>query len=75
MSPHKPPGRCSNQGHPDQEYPMSPDRPFPDDDYHQHFPDAEGDYMVLLMAVAALVPAPPDVADEPVLVRADGDVW
>jgi hypothetical protein len=50
-------------------------RSFPADDYHLHFPDAEGDYMVLLMEIAALVPVPPDKADETVLVPADSGVW
>ena len=54
---------------------MSPDpiRPFPADDYHVHHPDAEGDYMVVLMAVAASIPAVPEEADEPVLVQAVRD--
>jgi hypothetical protein len=58
-----------------QETAMSPNpaRPFPADDYHPHYPDADGDFMVLLMAIAASIPAPLDEADEPVLVRASPD--
>jgi hypothetical protein len=74
------PGRRNPQSYgpipvrPHQESAMSPQpRPFPNDDYHPHVPDADGDYMVLLMAVAALIPAPPDRADEPVVVRAGAE--
>jgi len=50
---------------------MSPEpvRPFPQDDYHVHYPDMEGDYMVLLMAIAASIPPDPEEPDEPVVVR------
>ncbi len=37
-------------------------RPFPADDYHPHHPDAEGDLMVLLMAIAASILARPDAS-------------
>ena len=54
-SPAKSPGRIRN---------------FPVDDYHPHYPDAEADHMVLLMALAARLVLDADEADEPVLVRA-----